>query len=429
MQSKPFASVTKFSRRAATTAAATAASRSCALQEPWQPATQMLSMADYAAMEGDSAKYERYQLAIVDALCDIIIRRASSGALRVRILLVGAGRGPLVHRCLTAADIVAADVTPLHVDIVALERNLDAHNHCVANFASLAASVHSVRFIHADVVCISGDELRNLCGTGFELVVSELLGSFADNELAPEVLSVVALNTQLLARECAFIPQRHTSYLYPVSSARLRSVLETDSTVPSDVRYGSPWVVSTAEMPHCRPLQRMPPLPAMDFSYAWNAVADSSACSSSAAGSESACASSPPSSFSGQLDVQDQSRALAWMLDPICGALHLDGMLGVFHCVLYGDVTLSTVPGRETPGLTEWRPMFFPFRHVQVPLRQVEAPAVGWSLVVSIARAVRVDGVENLTCAMVMEWCARSRRSISADSSHPCDDHCQSLLL
>jgi hypothetical protein len=37
--------------------------------------------------------------------------------------------------------------------------------------------------------------------------------------------------------------------------------------------------------------------------------------------------------------------------------------------------------------------MFFPFRHVQVPLRQVEAPAVGWSLVVSIARAVRVDGV------------------------------------
>jgi hypothetical protein len=205
MQSKPPAPVAKTSRRASICIAAAAASSSCALQEPWQPATQMLSMADYAAMEGDSAKYERYQLAIVDALCDIILRRAASGtsALRVRILLVGAGRGPLVHRCLTAADIVSAHVMPLRVDIVALERNPDAHSHCVANIASAPASGHSVCFVHADVVCVGAEELRNLCGTDFELVVSELLGSFADNELAPEVLSVVALNTQLLAREIA----------------------------------------------------------------------------------------------------------------------------------------------------------------------------------------------------------------------------------
>lgn len=80
IQWEPFAPVTKTTRRAATSAAATAASRSCALQEPWQPATQILSMADYAAMEGDSVKYERYQLAIVDALCDIMRSHPASGA-------------------------------------------------------------------------------------------------------------------------------------------------------------------------------------------------------------------------------------------------------------------------------------------------------------------------------------------------------------
>jgi protein arginine N-methyltransferase 5 len=281
---------------------------------------------------------------------------------------------------------------PLRVDIVALERNPDAHSHCVANIALAPASGHSVCFVHADVVCVGAEELRNLCGTDFELVVSELLGSFADNELAPEVLSVVALNTQLLARECAFIPQQHTSYLYPVSSTRLRGVLRAHSAVPSDVRYGSPWVISTAEIPHCRQLPRLLPLPAMHFSYACNAVAGSGMCSSFAVGSESVCAATLPAGFCGQHDVQDQSRTLTWALAPT-STLHLDGMLGVFHCVLYGDVTLSTVPGRETPGLAEWRPMFFPVQHVQVALQRPEQPAVGWRLVVSITRAVRVDRV------------------------------------
>jgi protein arginine N-methyltransferase 5 len=51
-----------------------------------------------------------------------------------------------------------------------------------------------------------------------EILVSELLGSFGDNELSPECLDGAQ---RFLAHDGVSIPRRYTSYLQPVTTAKL----------------------------------------------------------------------------------------------------------------------------------------------------------------------------------------------------------------
>mmetsp|Transcript_40583 Transcript_40583/g.160923 ORF Transcript_40583/g.160923 Transcript_40583/m.160923 type:complete len:89 (-) Transcript_40583:23-289(-) len=53
-----------------------------------------------------------------------------------------------------------------------------------------------------------------------DLIVSELLGSFGDNELSPECLSSAH---KLLARDGICIPQNSTSFIAPICSQALHS--------------------------------------------------------------------------------------------------------------------------------------------------------------------------------------------------------------
>ena len=71
-----------------------------------------------------------------------------------------------------------------------------------------------------------------------DIIVSELLGSFGDNELSPECLDGVI--PRLLKPDGISIPYSYTSYLAPISSAKLHD--QVTSTSDTD-KAESPYVV------------------------------------------------------------------------------------------------------------------------------------------------------------------------------------------
>jgi protein arginine N-methyltransferase 5 len=151
--------------------------------------------------EQDEPKYYQYEEAIFEYL------KGKPKDKETVIFLVGAGRGPIAFRCLVAAD--RADVP---IKLFAIEKN-------PYSFRSLEATVNDfnkkwrerVTLVHTDVKKWKPDQK---C----DLMVSELLGSFGDNELSPECLS---WSEWLLKPEGVCIPQDYTSFAAPVSSSFL----------------------------------------------------------------------------------------------------------------------------------------------------------------------------------------------------------------
>lgn len=83
------------------------------LQVPLQPLADNLESRTYEIFEKDPIKYVQYEKAIYQALIDRYDRKTT-----VTIMVVGAGRGPLVNRALEAAD-----RAKYKVHIYAVEKN------------------------------------------------------------------------------------------------------------------------------------------------------------------------------------------------------------------------------------------------------------------------------------------------------------------
>jgi protein arginine N-methyltransferase 5 len=188
---------------------ATAAYRDT-LQAPLQPLMDNLEAQTYETFERDPTKYERYETAIALALTDIRSRStfvdgdlASADSTMV-VTVVGAGRGPLV-----AATLSAACSCGVSVRVYAVEKNRNA----------VITLRNRVRTEVWNNVVVVDKDMRTwnppeLC----DLMVSELLGSFGDNELSPECLDGAQ---KCLKPTGLSIPANYTSFVAPMSSAKL----------------------------------------------------------------------------------------------------------------------------------------------------------------------------------------------------------------
>ncbi|KAG0423530.1 hypothetical protein HPB47_000698, partial [Ixodes persulcatus] len=141
------------------------------LQIPLQPLMDNLESVTYEIFEKDPVKYTEYQKAIYMALTD---RKEEFGSSEIVLMVLGAGRGPLVRAALNAAE--AADQK---IKIYAIEKNPNA----VLTLLSLKEKVWKDK-----VTVVSCDMREYEPPDKADIVVSELLGSFGDNELAPECL-------------------------------------------------------------------------------------------------------------------------------------------------------------------------------------------------------------------------------------------------
>ena len=207
------------------------------LQDPLQPLTENLESVTYEVFEKDPVKYDSYERAIERSMRDWrdFARPVSGRDGRITVAVVGAGRGPLVDRALRAAR--AARVK---VDVWAVEKNPAAVLHLQRrNAEEWNDSVH-----------IEESDMRSWRGPGYakptdgsngdaslpsipatfhpsdryetcsiDILVSELLGSFADNELSPECLDGVQhlLNTS----HGVSIPASYSAHYTPIAAPRV----------------------------------------------------------------------------------------------------------------------------------------------------------------------------------------------------------------
>lgn len=334
------------------------------LQRPLQPLKDHLEFSMYETFEKDPVKYAKYQEAVFLALKSMDL--STNKPKVITIAVAGAGRGPLVMRSIQAFRQLQSESQGITLKVYALEKNPSAvvYLESMAQTNPLWQGVVTV--IDTDVRKLTQDHLQ---GNQIDIIVSELLGSFGDNELSPECLD------PLLASECCkkstiSIPMKYSAFVAPVSSCRLHTEATQQGQVPHE---------------GAQPLgiQR-----AMETSYVVRTH------SASQTHAEQLCWS-----FEHPTATLDKERTatLEFFPDPTfataygCGYGPVDptmsgivaeaqtsstggsiihGLLGSFTAILYAhggsQCSISIAPHEFSEGMFSWFPIYFPFRE---PLR------------------------------------------------------------
>ena len=362
------------------------------LQIPLQPLTDNLESMTYEVFEKDPVKYDLYEEAIRKALRDWADKKKPTSGPngKVVVAVAGAGRGPLVTRALRASEVEGVDI-----DMWAVEKNpnayvlLQRHNQSTWNgrVSIIKSDMRSwkgpwrpdiVPFSPSDNSA-SSTQPSNVSPpisvpqpghSPIDILVSELLGSFADNELSPECLDGIL---HLLAPEGISIPRSYTAYLTPIAAPKLHA----------DILSRGSWDPTAAETPSVVWLH------AIDYLSLLPSIQSESSQQPSGS-SEGADANAPtfepttptPSTYPNVLPVwsfhhgpKSQKQQL-----PISnnhnerfarlsfrtrdrGVCH--GLGGYFESVLYPGVELSTNPNtmdEKSRSMISWFPIFFPLK-------------------------------------------------------------------
>lgn len=263
------------------------------LLSPLQPLQDHLAAETYRCFEEDPVKYQLYQEAVREALTSLSSRHSS-----VSVVVAGAGRGPLVTAVLEAAE----EVPAVRLDrLLVIEKNPFAGLTLLRRFNS-----------HPRVTILLGDmRCLNLEEEGpFHLIVSELLGSLGDNELAPECLWPLQ---RFLTPDGVMIPQRYTSWLQPAYAPTI----------------GEPKSIGL----HVSKLTKV---------HFWNTQP------------QALFTFHHPDNSNGE----ESERASELVFNRLPGHAVIDCLVGYFECVLFGPVRMSTVPATHSPGLGSWYPAY-----------------------------------------------------------------------
>ncbi|EPY54252.1 type II protein arginine N-methyltransferase Skb1 [Schizosaccharomyces cryophilus OY26] len=282
------------------------------LQIPLQPLSHNLENITYEIFERDPVKYAQYEQAIFTALND---REESSVT---RIAVVGAGRGPLVDCALRAAISSARTV-----DIIALEKNSNA-------FAMLL--LRNRQDWAGKVTLVFGDMREWNPGYKVDILVSELLGSMADNELSPECLDGV--QRVLNPVTGISIPSSYTSYITPIMSPKLWSEARN---LNDFFAFSRQYVVLMNSVDFLAPDDEFRFQPLWSFHH-------------------------PNDETRVYSKNQHNLRyAVARFQATNPGVLH--GFAGYFEATLYKNISLSTLPTtmeEKSPDMFSWFPIYVP---------------------------------------------------------------------
>lgn len=398
------------------------------LQAPLQPLTVNLESITYEVFEKDPIKYEWYERATARALHDWIEqgKPTSNPDGRPVVAVVGAGRGPLVSRALKAANDVGVDI-----DMWALEKNpnafvlLQRHNetkwgHQVNLVKSdmrtwqgpqSAKELSTVRkTFNIDPEDLESDTTPSQAPTDpadgelgasstlmshderykIDILISELLGSFADNELSPECLDGV--QHLLNPVHGISIPASYTAHFTPAAAPKLHAdislsminVNPTAAEIPYVVMLDQVDLLSSVTTDADPPVSIPSPTKTKSFASLFsNAPGDRGKPSTNSAGSvnnnsppgpaaviHTAWAFHHPNPFLPTVtravnpsNAHNARYCKHSFPVPNPGTCH--GLAGYFETVLYQGVELSTNPltmEEKSSGMISWFPIFFPFK-------------------------------------------------------------------
>ena len=339
------------------------------LQRPLQPLKDHLEFSMYETFEKDPVKYAKYQEAVNMALkSGVASMELSPDAPKlITIAVAGAGRGPLVMRSINAFRQLEVPQGCLRLKVYAIEKNPSAVIY-LESMAKLNPDWQGiVKVIKTDARGLQLSQLDD--GNKIDIVVSELLGSFGDNELSPECLD------PLLESECCkpttiSIPMQYTTYLAPISSVRLHTDAKQQAFVPHDGAQPlglqrameTSYVVRThaASQTHNEQLCWTFDHPKKEQSNERVATLEFATDPTFAAGC--GCGYGPVN--------PDMSEIVAQAPSASSSAITTHGLLGSFTAVLFAQgesrCEISIAPHRFSTGMFSWFPIYFPFRE---PLR------------------------------------------------------------
>ena len=281
------------------------------LQTPLQPLMENLESQTYEVFEKDPVKYAEYQRAVYHALLDRVPNENAEEVTTV-IMVVGAGRGPLVR-----ASFNAAKEAQRKVKLYAVEKNPNA----IVTLETLNAEEWN-----GNVTVVSCDMRYYDAPEQADILVSELLGSFSDNELSPECLD----GAQKFLKEGGIsIPCKYTSYATPLSSPKLFAEVSACKEVGKipEAHYECPYVVRLQNVNYLDE-------PKSVFTFVH------------------------PNS-----DHPINNERYIELSFKVELASMIHGIAGFFDMVLYKDVVLSIHPDSSSPGMFSWFPAFFPIKN------------------------------------------------------------------
>jgi protein arginine N-methyltransferase 5 len=361
------------------------------LQRPLQPLADQLEFQTYETFEKDPIKYAQYQKAILRALQDRCNTDSSSPLV---LLVVGAGRGPLVRAALAALQELGNLSVPFH--IYAIEKNPSAIIFLESMARHDVTWKDKVTVIHSDMRMLATFQIPQA-----DFCISELLGSFGDNELSPECLDGL-VPTAFWTDTTISIPAQYSAYLAPIFSQRLHSEARAQSFFPNLGEGGldsapmgslkameTPYVVRmhAASQTHVEQL-------CWTFSHP-TALPDKE---------RTAHLQFTPNPThgtgcgSGYGPYDPAVAAIAQSVTLEQGSITVHGFVGTFDAILYDDVIISTRPKNFSVGMFSWFPIYFPLRE---PLH---VPG-GATLTASVWRRTETQG--DNSGRVWYEWCGK----------------------
>eukprot|EP01133_Synstelium_polycarpum_P019348 gene19348-23166_t len=189
------------------------------LQAPLQPLMDNLESQTYEVFEKDPVKYLQYK----NAICKALVQRTTKDYVST-VMVVGAGRGPLIKSAIDAS--IQAD---RKIIVFAVEKNPNA-------IVTLKNRIINEGW--QDMVTVIQCDMRFWdTAERADIMVSELLGSFGDNELSPECLDGAQ---RFMKPDGISIPAWYTSYVAPMSSSKLYN----EVAMYNDIKhFETPYVV------------------------------------------------------------------------------------------------------------------------------------------------------------------------------------------
>lgn len=279
------------------------------LQSPLQPLMDNLEAQTYETFEKDTMKYIQYQRAVCKALLDRVPDEKASIVTTV-LMVVGAGRGPLVR-----VSLQAAEETGRKLKVYAVEKNPNA-----------VVTLHSLVKLEGweNIVTIVSCDMRQWdAPEKADILVSELLGSFGDNELSPECLDGAQ---RFLKQDGISIPSSYTSFIQPVTTSKLYNDVKLHKDL---VHFETAYVVKLHNVARLAPCK-----PVFTFTHP---------------------------NYSTEKSNQRYKKLQFETLSDT-GSAMVHGFAGYFDATLYKDVHLGIEPSTATPNMFSWFAIFFPLR-------------------------------------------------------------------
>ncbi|EAN33344.1 PRMT5 arginine-N-methyltransferase family protein [Theileria parva strain Muguga] len=306
------------------------------LQVPLQPLRDNLDSSTYNEFEKCSFKYNCYDQAISSFITtkhgELNQPNNLNSNINYSVYVLGAGRGPLVE---VVMDVFRRNHIPTSDFVVyALDKN-------PYTMLTLDHKAQSNRWANVRLICKDMRELNksmfqsngNSGSKPVHLVVSELLGPFGDNELAPECLHGFERSFNLLFNNrvrLEFIPSSYTSYVMPLHCpqiwAKIKSFGNTKNFhMPYTVYLKAYYNVGTMHM-DCFKFEHPD--------------------------------TQPPKRE--QIRDLERYKVMKFIARSDC---YVHGFGAYFKCTLFDKVEISILP-RDSENVKSWFPMFFP---IEIP--------------------------------------------------------------